>query len=167
MPKYKALPPLEELQKEFNYDPETGLFTHAYYKCGRALKDAVAGTSDAKGYTVIRYKNTQSYLANRLAWLFITGEDPGDNIVDHEDRDKSNNRASNLRLADDNKNQWNRKARGWSKRGKKYQVIIGHYGKQIYLGMFSTAEEAEAAYRDKAVELRGEFAPQAWRQGSA
>ena len=36
-----------------------------------------------------------------------------------------------------------------------------------YLGLFLTAEDAQAAYREKAVELRGEFAPQAWRQGSA
>ena len=157
MPKFKALPPLEELQKAFNYDPDTGVFTHAYRKPGRA-KDSVAGTTDAQGYIILKHKSVL-FKSSRVAWLFVTGEDPGDSIVDHKDRNKSNNRASNLRLVTDRENVWNTEARGWFKDRNSYRACIGHYGKMIHLGSFGSAEEAQAAYRSKAVELRGEFAP--------
>ena len=159
MTKFKALPPLEEWEKEFHYDPESGLFTHAYYKCGRALKGSVVTNRDKKGYIRLTFKKLNVYQANRVAWLYVTGKDPGKFIVDHKDGDKVNNCASNLRLATDNTNQWNRKARGWHKHGSGYQSHIRHFGNLHYIGTFSTAEEAQAAYRAKAVELRGEFAP--------
>ena len=159
MPKFKALPPLEELQKEFNYDPETGLFTHAYYKSGRAKAGSRAGAIRKDGYITIGYKNTRCFLAHRLAWVFISGNDPGDLLVDHIDRVTSNNSASNLRLVTRDQNQWNRVGRGWKQNGKKYEVQLSHKKEIIYIGLFASAEEAEAAYRSKARELRGEFAP--------
>jgi hypothetical protein len=46
----------------------------------------------------------------------------------------------------------------WHKRVKKWQVTIGHEGKQLYLGYYFSAEEAAAAYDRAARELHGELA---------
>lgn len=159
MPKFKPLPSREAILREFDYDPATGVFTHAYYKCGRALKGQVAGTVNRKGYRMLRIDTDTIFIASRAAWLIVTGEDPVDHIVDHKDRNKQNNAFSNLRLATDNTNQWNRAARGYHKRGNRYCACIRHYGKLLHIGTFDTPEEAQAAYRQKARELRGEFAP--------
>lgn len=157
MSKSNALPSREFLLREFNYDPNTGVFTHAYYKSGRAVKDQVAGTVNNKGYRMLRCQDIM-ISASRAAWLIVTGDDPADYIVDHIDRNKQNNAFSNLRLATDNTNQWNRGARGWHKKNNRYAACIRHFGKLIHIGTFDTAEQAQQAYRAKALELRGEYA---------
>ena len=43
----------------------------------------------------------------------------------------------------------------WYKRDKKWQAYIGHDGKKVHLGSFSTAEQAARAYDAKASELKG------------
>ena len=165
MPKYTALPPLEELQKKLVYDPETGLFYHRYTD-RRAVAGAAAGR-ERSGYITIGFNNKR-YRANRLAWLFGHKQDPGSWIVEHENENKLDNSLRNLRLATNQQNQWNKSiSKGaYAERGKFY-ASININGTQTRLGTFLTFEEAQTAYREKAVELRGEFAPQAWRQGSA
>jgi hypothetical protein len=164
MPKHKTLPPLEVLEREFIYESDTGLFRHRYYKCGRALKDQIAGTINRKGYVVIRIQSNIVYQAHRVAWYMYHKQDPVHNLIDHIDRCKHNNAISNLRLGTDNTNQWNRKARGYHKYGNKYQACIRHHKKHIHLGTFATAEEARAAYIRAALELRGEYALQQFRE---
>jgi len=158
MSQFKPLPSRELLLREFVYEPDTGLFRHAYYKCGRAVKGQVAGAKQSKGYIMLR-SGDYTFMANRAAWLIGHGVDPGQAIVDHIDLDKSNNRLSNLRLATDNQNQWNRVGRGYHKTGERFRACIRHLGHLHHIGTYDTAEEAQAAYRAKAVELRGEFVP--------
>ena len=45
--------------------------------------------------------------AHRVAWCLHQGTDPGHLMVDHIDRNRSNNRASNLRLVDPKGNRAN------------------------------------------------------------
>jgi len=131
----------------FTYDPETGLFTHARYKCGRALAGMPAGSKNKKGYIIIQHKR-QLLKAHRMAWVFITGDDPGDMQVDHIDRNRANNRANNLRLADAQLNRNNTEPpKGYTKIGKKYRAQRWVEGHMIHLGMHDTPEEANAAYR--------------------
>jgi hypothetical protein len=146
MPKHKALPPLAELMDAFEYDPETGLFVHARYKCGRALKGAPAGFLHPKGYVHIQHKRV-IYKAHRMAWVFITGEDPDHLQVDHIDRNRSNNRAANLRLATAQQNRLNTKIKGYTKIGDKYRAQRWVDGHMIHLGMHDTPEAATAAYQ--------------------
>jgi hypothetical protein len=141
----KPLPPLEELKDAFDYDPETGLFTHARYKCGRALKGMAAGNLNKQGYVVIQHKR-RLLKAHRMAWLLLTGEDPMDYQIDHIDRNRSNNQAANLRLVTPQQNRMNTEIKGYTKIGKRYRAQRWVDGYMIHIGMFDTPEEAAAAY---------------------
>ena len=153
MPKSKPLPSTGELRSAFNYDPETGVF--------RRTKDgSVCGSPSGTRYLQLTYKNRR-LLCHRVAWLFITGEDPGDKQVEHRNRDRQDNSASNLRLADSAQNAWNTTARGYyyNKSAYGYQVSIKHRGTAIYIGLYRTPEEARAAYIDAVKEARGDYVP--------
>lgn len=86
--------------------------------------------------------------------------------VDHIDRDTLNNRRGNLRqctaaqnIANGGKRRHNSSGyRGvvWYK--GKWVAQIGHRRKLLYLGRFSTPEEAAIAYDAAARQLYGEFA---------
>lgn len=56
------------------------------------------GSLDKDGYIILKIKGEQ-YKAHRIAWLLATGEYPKCEI-DHINRDKTDNRFENLRLAD-------------------------------------------------------------------
>lgn len=92
----------------------------------------------------------------------MTGSHPNDEI-DHIDRDRMNNRWSNLRQATTHQNAWNVSERagqfptGVQKAGSGFAARIIHKGKLLYLGCFRTVEEAAAARRQKEAELRGAF----------
>ena len=89
--------------------------------------------------------------------------------TDHKDRNRLNNRRSNLREATMSQNNYNRSSSGKSKykgvsiyrrkSGKPYfRATIKHNYKYIDLGYFYNEEEAGRAYDKKAKELFGEFA---------
>lgn len=63
---HSPLPPLAELQKVLYYDPETGVFTRNGKLAGHVQH----------GRRKIDFKG-KAYFASRLAWLWMTGEDPG------------------------------------------------------------------------------------------
>lgn len=91
--------------------------------------------------------------------------------VDHINGDGIDNRRSNIRIATPTLNQANRAVerrnkiglkgvsmRAHSKGAKPYRAVITPNGKKIYLGSFSTKEEAAAAYAGAAKALWGDFA---------
>lgn len=105
--KPKPLPPLEILQEKLEYDPETGAL---FWKCPPSknvkLGDC-AGTKDKRGYLRVMIGNSQ-YRAHRLIWKLVYGEDPPPSMeIDHINRDPSDNRLSNLRLATARQNNFN------------------------------------------------------------
>lgn len=150
-----------ELKRLFKYDPENGVFTRLV-KVGRHDVGAVAGTIDDDGYVRITI-NRKKYRAQRLAFLYMTGAFP-ENEVDHEDRVRTNNAWRNLREATTQQNAANRAAtassgyKGVSCRNGRYVAIVKYDGKKRYLGSFGSAEAAHAAYTEAANDLYGDFA---------
>lgn len=100
------------------------------------------------------------YYSSRLAWLYMTGSWPKDQI-DHINRIKDDDRWENLREANQSQNSYNRdwaeangEWRGIRPNGNKFAVSIGGQ----YLGNFVTFEEAKEV-RDKALkDWAGPFA---------
>lgn len=97
----------DELKELLHYEPETGVFTWKERKlssfkntrCGATwntrFAGKVAGWYDNLGYIYIRV-NKVLYPAHRLAILYTTGEFPND-VIDHINRDTSDNRLLNIR----------------------------------------------------------------------
>lgn len=161
-----ALLSQERLKEVLSYNPETGVFTWIKKLSRKTKLGSVAGSLDGS-YLAIRI-DKKKYKVNRLAWLYMTGEDPGSSIVEHKDQNKTNNAWTNLRLANQSQNIANIKTfkhntTGYkgvskSKTNPKYQAKIQYKKKSIYIGSYDTPGEASAAYQAKALELFGEFA---------
>lgn len=87
-------------------------------------------------------------------------------IIDHINRDKLDNRRNNLRKASHQQNSSNSKMyshntsgyRGVYKWKNYWRAAITYEGKQISCGYYRSKEEAAQAYNEKARELFGEFA---------
>lgn len=151
----------DELVKAYDYNPETGIFTHKR-NCGKSKVGDVAGT-DCYGYTRIKFRG-KSYYAHRLAWVYMTKE-CSEHLIDHIDRNTTNNAWSNLRQATHETNMMNRSIRkdnttgyrGVTRRGNKFVAKIKKNKKNIFLGLFETAELASITYETAAKEYHGEF----------
>lgn len=89
-------------------------------------------------------------------------------LTDHKNSTGLDNRKTNLRACTGAQNAANRAVQSNSKSGikgvwfdksrDKWVAAIGFEGKTLPLGRFRTADEAQRAYCDKAVQLYGEFA---------
>lgn len=140
------------LKELLDYDPGTGVFIWRVSR-GTARAGSVAGTFNSEGYIRIKI-DRKLYLAHRLVWLYVCGKFPV-NQLDHIDRDPSNNRIENLRLATQAENKQNLSKPytntsgvvgvSWNKQTGKWQAYIQLNNRQIHLGLFDTIEEAAAA----------------------
>ena len=80
------------------YDPDTGVFTcKAHQRKSRYYQGDVLGSLISSGYVQI-YVDGVSYLAHRLAWFYVHGAMPTEDI-DHRDGVKTHNWIGNLRPA--------------------------------------------------------------------
>lgn len=77
----------KDLMDTYSYDPETGVIS---------MGEKTMGWQNKNGYTYISTPFGKKVLAHRLAWLLYYGDWPKDDI-DHINRDRSDNRISNLR----------------------------------------------------------------------
>lgn len=156
----------ERLQFLVSYSPETGLFRRNVTTSGRAMAGALCGDMDGKGYIRLRVDGKR-YSGHRLAWLYVHGYWPPHEI-DHVNGCRTDNRISNLRLADTFTNKRNTpayknnksgaKGVSWSVTSKKWRARIRLDGRDVNLGMHDTIESAHAAYIAAAKASFGEFA---------
>lgn len=156
---------LEELKRLLEYNPATGEFFWLF--TDRAVKSGnLAGSVYKNGYRYIQILSID-YRAGRLAWYYMTGEDPFD-FIDHKDGVRDNNRFNNLRKATNSQNQANRgapinntsgfKGVSWQVSRQKWFARIMVHGKTINLGRYDNIVDAVHAYRRAAIAVWGEYA---------
>ena len=86
---------VERLRELLHYDSDTGVFTWRVYRSPGAKKGDVAGCVNEGGYIATQV-DRKHYLSHRLAWLYVYGAWPIDEI-DHKDGNPANNHIANLR----------------------------------------------------------------------
>jgi hypothetical protein len=136
------------------YDQATGLMTWKVRKAQRIHVGDRAGRPNTTGYLQVRIDG-RIHCIHRLAWLFVHGVMPKCD-VDHVDRDRSNNRIGNLRLASRSENIENTLRRStnksgfkgvfWHKAAGRWHAAIQSKGVKTMLGSFADPEMAAKAY---------------------
>jgi hypothetical protein len=150
----------ERLKELFHYDPEIGVFTRKT-KVGRYLAESASGAKHNKGYLQITVDGG-NHLAHRLAWLYVYGHFPI-NQIDHINRIKTDNSIKNLRDVDASTNHHNVGLRchntsGFTgvvrdTRSGKWIAQIIYKTKRYYIGSFDDVELAVIARKQKEKEL--------------
>lgn len=151
------------LKSVLHYNQDTGIFTWINPpKQHPRLKGEMAG-SNKTGYILIKINN-KKYKAHRLAWLYMYGKFPENNI-DHINGNALDNRIINLRTCDQAQNNANKRryltkkiSKGVRKNKKSYSARIQFRGVCVTIGCYKTEKEASDAYFEKAKELYGEYA---------
>lgn len=157
------------LLNTLHYDPETGHWTWKEHRGGSAPQAGHrAGSVKQDGYRKLML-DRRHYQEHMLAWFYMTGEWPPEGMeVEHRNRDRSDNRWCNLRLAEKWQNSGNTAVRPGNKlqvKGVRYHEKDGKYharmtvrGEKMHLGSYDTLEQAQAAYELADYLYRGEFA---------
>ena len=136
-------------------------------KTGRILKSQ----PDGKGYLKVKIptpeKKVMNYTVHRLVANAFVPRVVGKELLDHVDRCRTNNRASNLRWCDKYENNRNRSIMSNNTTGVtgvykhtttgKWMAFIRAGGKMMYLGLYDTKEEAQFVRDMEAGFLFGEF----------
>lgn len=145
----------EYLKEVLYYDPETGLFTWIKRLSRGAKIGDIAGCTAThckakKKYIVIGIKN-KVYLAHRLAWFYMTGKWPKEQI-DHADGNGLNNKWDNISESTHAQNCKNVRLRTdnisgcsgvcWHKLSGKWRARISVNKKELSLGLFENKKDA-------------------------
>lgn len=155
-----------KLRDVLSFDPDTGIFKWNISRGGLARCGSIAGSAPNKkdGYIRIAFDGTL-YLAHRLAWTYVYGAMPSDEI-DHINGIRCDNRIANLRNVVRTQNNYNRKRQSnnssgykgvsWVKRAQRWRAVLVCSGKQIHIGTYSDLDEARVAYANATLKYHGE-----------
>lgn len=144
------------LREVLHYDPETGVFTRVAARASTYVGKPAGCVNKALGYIVVSVDG-RPYYGHRLAILWMTGEWPKGQ-GDHINGDRTDNRWCNLRDVPKTTNVQNvHKARRHNASGllgvrkvrtggDRWDGMITHNKRLIYLGSFPTPEAAHEAY---------------------
>lgn len=152
------LPSQSELLRVFKYDPKDGLLTWRTDPGGGGKKIGDRAGNDNR----VTYRG-RAYIPTSIIWKILHDEEP--EMVDHRDRDHSNNRETNLRAATRTQNNQNKSVRidsGTGVRGVRfhrgrYWAGITANGDRVDLGTFDTLEEAAEIRQQAERQYHGEF----------
>jgi len=132
---------IQRLREAIQYNPDTGELFRKGKRAGSPCRD---------GYIQVSFDNVQ-FMAHRIGWAVYFGAFPSDQI-DHINRIRSDNRLVNLRECSNRDNSAN-KGRAVALVGttylpqyRKWQAQAKLGGRNCYLGVFDTQQEARNAY---------------------
>lgn len=147
----------EQLRELVIYNPDTGAMVwRKPPRRGIAAGSPVGNISPGHPYRQCSIRGIRTYV-HRLAWLYVYGQWPV-GLVDHINRDPTDNRIANLRVVDHVTNAQNIDR---AFRGRRAGTMLGAYldardgrwssairvdGRKVNLGRFATEQEAHAAY---------------------
>jgi HNH endonuclease len=136
------------LKQHVSYDPETGIFVWL----SNGKRADIPRANGYRGVQIETFGTARS--AHRLAWLYMNGKWP-ENDIDHINGDRADNRITNLRDVSVSVNLQNQKKAhidsksgllGVTKARNKWRAGITVNGKPMHLGYFSSKESAYEAY---------------------
>ena len=113
---------IAELRRRYKYNPETGKLINR--KTGRELK-----AKTGNGYSTVFFHGAKFYL-HRIVWCIVYGREP-QYTIDHIDRNKQNNRLSNLRDVTIRENNLNKNFKPNKDTGQR-GICLLHIGKRFY-----------------------------------
>lgn len=164
----------EYLKEAITYNPDSGEFiwkirprSHFANQNGMNAFNSrrpgkKSGSVNGSGYVIIKL-NGVCYGAHRLAWLYMNNEIPS--VIDHMNRNRSDNRISNLRNVSTAENLFNAgnrrdntsgtKGVSWNIVAKKWQARIRIRGKAKNLGFFESLDLAKEARESAEKKLYG------------
>ena len=143
----------ERLRALMHYNPETGEFSRRMHLSNRSRASSVVGNKHSSGYIIICVDGSPRR-AHRLAWLYVYGEWPKEQI-DHINGIRDDNRIANLRDISHIENKKHRAVAVKPGRllGAGFHKMTGRWTsqmtvnyKKIHLGYFKTEMEAHLAY---------------------
>lgn len=145
----------ERARQLLSYDPETGEIRRRERSSNSVHVGDVAGYEHPVKHYIYLYVDGSRYFAHRIAWLIHYGEWPK-GLIDHINRERTDNRIANLRDADAETNSQNignirsntsgLAGVSWMTKAHKWRAQISVNRKVIYLGLFDSKEEAHATY---------------------
>ena len=152
----------EDLKNCLSYDPPTGVITWVK-DCKFPGREA--GHATKRGHRTINRKGV-SYQAHQVAWLLYYGVWPASGI-DHESGQPEDNRANNLRDADQAVNNKNKRVYrssssgvlgvSWCKLTTKWRAYININKRLVVLGRYDSFIDAVAVR--KAAERQHQYHP--------
>ncbi len=154
---------IEQLKELFDIDIQNGKFfwkKPSKYHSNLIGKEAGFASKD---YWIIKI-NKKAYKRGRLIFLYANGKFP-EPCIDHINGIKTDDRLINLREATITQNNWNHKFRKKSNnlpmgirfQSNKFIARISHNKNQIHIGSFEKLNDAVNAYKQKRIELYGQY----------
>ena len=132
----------KELNDAFDYNPSTGIFKHRVKPRKWGIQAGDTAGSMSNGYLSLHYKGV-NLMAHRVAWYLFYGK-PALKIIDHINRDKSDNRITNLRESTHRDNIRNSTSAS-STPGIK--CVKGRWCAIFFIGSFESFEKAQYMYQ--------------------
>lgn len=168
----RSLPEQAVLRELLSYDPETGILrwrerARHWFACNRSWRrwnnkhaGEVAISSLNGGYLTGRLLG-QSCRAQRVAWKWMTGDEP--EVIDHQNGNRADNRWANLRGTDSLGNRLNARKYVTNKTGQmgvnqrardgRWVATIKYARRPIFLGAFDAFSDAVDARKAAEREL--------------
>lgn len=147
----------EQVRHWFDYDPDTGELTWKNPRSRRCQPGQKAGSVSNDGYLVVGLAG-KPRLVHKVVWYYVTGHWPEypEEVIDHIDRNRLNNKWSNLRIGTVTENAQNRSTNKNSSTGCKgvsfdnktgtYYVQKQRNNVRVTRSGFKTLEEARKIY---------------------